>query len=704
MELSKHRFLFFFITSFLFIHLFIQKIDAQLIWEADTDKPWQEVFNNLNFEGAIRYSPGTGSIVPATDPIHGKIWRVYKPAADKRSEIRGAAGWSYHVGKGGSMEQGTPYYIGWRYKFNMPHKQTGGWACFQWKSYPDSDDPDSYTQNYPLHMSYNGRELVLTKHSPGWRKDKSLRKDIWRHPVKIGTWVDVVLVINPSIDEKIGYVELYFNGKHQSLLTGGTRVYHKTMDGLEVAPKWGCYNKACIGTEITVDLAHMRVAYDLASAMPKPVKLNNEEDDIKILECIEVDSVTSDFPVSFRFMTVDDWQFIAYYNKHRNLTVASRKTDESSWKYKILPTKVGWDSHNSIVLTMDRDQCLHLSGNMHNDTLIYFKSKKPFDISTLKRVYPMVNPLDELRCTYPNFIKNAEAQLIYSYRKGGSGNGITISNIYDEKTQSFKRLTDKPLFDGLGEMSAYASGPRKGPDNRYHMVWVWRNTPACETNHSVSYARTSDLVHWENIKGEETELPITPRSTMFTVDPVPPKGGAINGMVKLFFDTDQEPLLAYMKYDSKGNSQIFIAREKSGLWESKQISNWDYRWDFTGPGSMKSEIRLNGTNYQPDGKIRVQYWHIKKGNGELVVDANSLSLVEDRAIEKVEQQVYPADLVRPGSGIEGMSVKWIKNSASGSSSDYYALRWETMGKRRFYEAPDVPVKPSSMKLYRLSKK
>jgi hypothetical protein len=31
------------------------------------------------------------------DPVHGKIWRVHKPGPDKRAEIRGAAGWSYHV-------------------------------------------------------------------------------------------------------------------------------------------------------------------------------------------------------------------------------------------------------------------------------------------------------------------------------------------------------------------------------------------------------------------------------------------------------------------------------------------------------------------------------------------------------------------------------------------------------------------------------
>jgi len=242
---------------------------AELQWYGDPDQG-RAVFDNLNFEGAKQHSPGSGTILPATDPIHGKIWRVHKPAPDKRAEIRGAKGWSFHEGKGGIMQQGVTYYIGWRYKFELPQDKSGGWACFQWKSYPDPDKPETFTQNYPLNMSYNGRELTLTKFGAGWRTDRSKVVKLWSQPVKIGTWVDVVLVINPSLDEKAGYVELYFNGDKQRLLTGGTRDFCKTMDGLEVAPKWGAYNSGAIGTEITVNLADLRIGTDLESVMPKP--------------------------------------------------------------------------------------------------------------------------------------------------------------------------------------------------------------------------------------------------------------------------------------------------------------------------------------------------------------------------------------------------------------------------------------------------
>jgi hypothetical protein len=402
-------------------------------------------------------------------------------------------------------------------------------------------------------------------------------------------------------------------------------------------------------------------------------------------------------------LTSGEWQFIAYYNKNRELTMASRKTADQKWKYKILPTKVGWDSHNSITMAFDTEKCIHLSGNMHNDSLIYFKTEKPPDILSLKRVFPQVLAEDELSCTYPNFIKNVENKLIYSYRKGGSGNGITISNIYDEKTRTFNRLTEKPLFDGLGEMSAYTGGTRMGPDKWFHTIWLWRDTPGCETNHDFSYARSKDLVHWETMDGTQLDLPINPQVSQFTVDPVPVKGGAINGGFNLFFDQDKKPVIAYMKYDAAGFSQLFVAKAFDKQWVIKQVSKWDYRWNFSGPGSIESEIRINGASVTSDGKIRIGYWHIKKGNGELVLDKNTLALLEDRPVTLTDNQEFPDELMSPVSKLEGMSVKWMRVQGPKDKPDeYYGLRWETMGKRRFYEPREKPVPSSSMKLYKFT--
>ena len=54
--------------------------------------PAAQVFNNLNFEGAERHSSGQGSVTVEKEPNDEPFWRVYKPASDKRTEIRGAEG------------------------------------------------------------------------------------------------------------------------------------------------------------------------------------------------------------------------------------------------------------------------------------------------------------------------------------------------------------------------------------------------------------------------------------------------------------------------------------------------------------------------------------------------------------------------------------------------------------------------------------
>jgi len=271
MHFRQHKHSFIFIATLGMLLLSNQFSKAQLLWYGDPDKG-TAVFDNLNYEGAIRYSSGSGTILPASDPVYGKIWQVCKPAPDKRGEIRGAKGFSNHGGTGGVIKEGETYYLGWRYKFDMPEKETGGWACFQWKSYPDPNNPESFTQNYPFTMGYNGHNLTLTKHGSGWDKDRSKVVQVWSKPVKINTWVDIVLVVKVSSNENVGYIEIYFDGEKQELITGDTRVYHKTMDGLEVAPKWGAYNKNTVGTEITVNLADMRIGRDLESVMPKPVR------------------------------------------------------------------------------------------------------------------------------------------------------------------------------------------------------------------------------------------------------------------------------------------------------------------------------------------------------------------------------------------------------------------------------------------------
>ncbi len=165
----------------------------------------------------------------------------------------------------------------------------------------------------------------------------------------------------------------------------------------------------------------------------------------RVQKSLEIAEVPSAFPVGFCLLTHGDRQYVAYYDKDHRMTVASRMLGSDKWQYQVLPSKVGWDSHNYITMAVDADGYLHLAGNMHCVPLIYFRTTEPLDISTFERVKAMTGR-DEMRCTYPKFMYDAEGGLIFHYRSGGSGNGNEIYNVYNTATGKWKRLWDEPLI------------------------------------------------------------------------------------------------------------------------------------------------------------------------------------------------------------------------------------------------------------------
>lgn len=215
------------------------------IWYGDPNQPFNSVFSVFEAGNAPLGTVGT-----VNDPVYGKSWRVNKPAGNKRAEIHGA--------KGVSENDGRVLYYGWRVKVSMPNVTPGGFPVFQWKSYGAN-----ILQNYPLLLSYSGSSLILSKYNTD-----GTHNDLCVMPLAHDTWASVVLCVKISRNASIGYVEFYWNGVKQTLLTGGTRVYHRTLDGDNVDPKWGAYNGNIQPYNVSVYLNSMKIATDLAGALP----------------------------------------------------------------------------------------------------------------------------------------------------------------------------------------------------------------------------------------------------------------------------------------------------------------------------------------------------------------------------------------------------------------------------------------------------
>lgn len=385
-------------------------------------------------------------------------------------------------------------------------------------------------------------------------------------------------------------------------------------------------------------------------------------------EKIEIAEVWAGHPVNFAIKTRDSFQCVAYYDTDREMIVAARTTDETTWKYTSLGTKVEWDSHNYIDMAIDDSGYIHVSGNMHNVNLIYFRSKKPWSIESFEQP-GMVGTLEN-SVTYPVFIEGPDKKLFFQYRIGGSGDGVTIWNGYNLENKKWTRITDQGLFDNAGSVNAYPTSPVLGPDSCFHIVWMWRDSYIANTNHDLSHIKSSDLVNWQNMAGHPVSIPVGQYNTDVVVDPVASGHGLINMDFWISWDTQGRAVVTYHRYDSEGFSQIFNTRWENDRWKIYQTSDWDsVFWELNLSGSLSHDIAATPLSVDENGNLVQNYVYPRDENvRRWILDENTLKPTSDRIYQP------PAamnDFYAVESTFPGMQVNMIQDG------EYY-LRWETM--------------------------
>jgi hypothetical protein len=411
--------------------------------------------------------------------------------------------------------------------------------------------------------------------------------------------------------------------------------------------------------------------------------------ELETVEALDVATVWSGHPVAFRLLTHGDRQFAAFYDSERRLTISARRLGQARWDFVRLPVSLDWDSHNYVTMAVDANGHIHVSGNMHRVPLVYFRTSAPLDIRSFQAVPAMIGR-DEQRCTYPEFFRGPSGDLVFTYRDGTSGDANHIFNVYDPERRAWKRLLQTPLLAGQGRRNAYPVGPIPGPDGWWHLVWVWRESSDASTNHDLSYARTRDLVRWETGAGVPLELPIT-LATSDIVDPVPAGGGMINNNTKIGFDSRGRPVIAYHKFDEKGNTQLYNARLEDGVWRSHRASDWKYRWAFGGGGTLVFEIEIDPVHVESDGTLIQAFSHVKYGTAAFRLDEATL-----RPLAIIDApRSYPRALERVESSTPGLRVRWAMDSGQGPDPTLkYMLRWETLDANR--DRPRAIIPPATM--------
>ena len=403
------------------------------------------------------------------------------------------------------------------------------------------------------------------------------------------------------------------------------------------------------------------------------------------IDSCTVDWTVARFPVNMSICTSGNTQWVAYYNPKHQMTIAQRALPDGAWRYCVLDEQVKWDSHNAITMIRDSKGVLHISGNMHASPLVFFETDESGDISTLRRVKSLTGA-DEVHVTYPKFIRLKDGRILFHYRTGSSGSGEEIYNVLGEDGR-WSRYLDKPLTAGRDAagttMNAYMLDPQTDPAGNYHLVWVWRNKYDCSTNHDLSHAWSPDLKTWYSQSGKEVALPISVDNKDLIVDNAPVKGGMLNGGQKLGFDAQGRPMISYYKYSEDGNSNFYLARWENGAWKKVQITNTGWRWDFSGGGTIQTQMNVGVPVQEPTGEITVvcsRYYPElgAKASREMWLDGTTLEFIKEASVRSAAAR-WPSWVGRLQTETDAkINVHRAEDLGDGG----YILRWEAMDSNR----------------------
>jgi hypothetical protein len=426
-------------------------------------------------------------------------------------------------------------------------------------------------------------------------------------------------------------------------------------------------------------------------------------------------------------LTREGHQYVAYFDHDRFLTVAQRELDSNQWKYHRFPVQMGWQtgSHAKLSLALDRQGYIHITcyrrGLLEEPPIpprpIYYRSADPQSIDAFEQLY-MVS--EDERTDYPTFI-NVDGTIYFSFRDGGSGQGDQHFYRYDDDQRQWERVLDTPLIDGRGERSAYIHGgglPMPGPDGRWHLLWVWRDTPDHATNHSLSYARTigSDLTQWESAGGVPVTPPFSIDNTELLVDGTPPGGGLSNPLNRISWDSKQRVVISYHRFDETGASQIYNARFDAEKWMVVPATRWNFIWgeSYYGTGALNiaGTLRLSGITPAGNNELTQTVWNREVEEAIVVLNEDSLEPIRLESPQPVE---WRQNLTRPESDFQivpipdlrrtggPMQVELISDS-DGSDLDgaSWFLRWEHGGANRDRPVPEPWPESTILRVYKIS--
>lgn len=306
-------------------------------------------------------------------------------------------------------------------------------------------------------------------------------------------------------------------------------------------------------------------------------------------------------------------QYAAWYDGKSELMLARRRWGAARWRIRATGlTGNTRDAHNGIALGIDGAGTLHMAWDHHNHPLRYVRTAAPGSLD-LTGKQPMTGELEE-RVTYPEFFPLRGGDLLFLYRLGASGNGITILKRWHVGDQRWSTVQPK-LIDGQGGRNAYTNGIAIDAKGTWHLSWCWRETPDVVTNHDICYARSNDEGRtWETSAGKRYSLPMTQDSAEVVL-PLPQRSGLIN-QTSMAVTPDGLPRIAtYFRPAGAPAPQYHLVWFDGRRWLAESLGARKMDFVLEGPGSRSSPFSRPLALVSRSGRTWVVFRDEERGNG-----------------------------------------------------------------------------------------
>jgi len=312
-----------------------------------------------------------------------------------------------------------------------------------------------------------------------------------------------------------------------------------------------------------------------------------------------------------------DIQYTAFYDGRGFVVLGKRRLGSDSWETRVTRYRGNTaDAHNTISIALDGGGILHMAWDHHGGRLNYCRTVAPGSLELTDRM--SMTGRDEDRVTYPEFYNLPDGGLLFLYRDGSSGNGMTMLNRYDVGSGMWS-VVQHPLISGEGERNAYTNQMAVDGSGRWHISWCWRETGDVATNHDICYAFSDDRGKtWRKSTGEKYPLPVTAENAEY-VRRIP-QGSELINQTSMTVDSRGHPVIAtYWRPEGADVPQYHLVRFDGSSWRTTQVGARRTPFTLSGGGSKRIMISRPKVLIDSRGRTYIIFRDAERGNRVSVV-------------------------------------------------------------------------------------